>query len=320
MIKVLITKESLACCTHNHSLIQMTYLNCFLLLLVAGAAAGQGGPFKVSTATFSCPELDLTDPFIEVFYPLDSPEQQTPLVSYAHGLNEGGTGPDGLVAKFTGLLSEIASYGFVVAATRSCDQGCEGPDRASLPLSPAGFGNFYFEQYRTIECAKALAGTSPVFNKTDFERVGIAGHSMGGQATMFSGADLEFAPSDYNIKAAVLHNAFGTQAEQLTVPFLAYTGTLDFTARPFMTRLFYDLATVTPRGYVEATAGTHNGLRDGDAMKEVGLFTAAFLKVQVSGERVSEAGFDYYAHIFGDEAGSLCNGGHGAMRRCEFEL
>ena len=153
----------------------MTHLIVPVLLLAVGIAAEPDGPFKVGTATFSCPELDSTDPYIEVFYPLDSPEVKVPLISFAHGLKEGGTGSDGLVAKFAGLLSEIASYGFVVAATRSCDQGCAGPDRASLLFSPAGFGNFYFEQIRTIECAKALAATSPVFNMTDFERVGIAG-------------------------------------------------------------------------------------------------------------------------------------------------
>ena len=59
---------------------------------------------------------------------------------------------------------------------------------------------------------------------------GIAGHSMGGQATLFS-SSLQNATA-YNIRTAVFHHAYTHVFPAPTVPFIVFTGEKDTTAPP----------------------------------------------------------------------------------------
>lgn len=45
------------------------------------------------------------------------------------------------------LLKGLASFGYVVAAPLSCDEGCHD-DRASLPHDPSAFAHYYKEQLK----------------------------------------------------------------------------------------------------------------------------------------------------------------------------
>jgi hypothetical protein len=63
------------------------------------------------------------------------------------------------------------------------------------------------QQLKALEWARAAAknGSDPLLSKIDLTiGTGIAGHSMGGQATLFSSA---YGTKDHDIKAAVMHHA-----------------------------------------------------------------------------------------------------------------
>ena len=57
------------------------------------------------------------------------------------------TGGDINIYAYHPLLYEIASYGYIVAATRACTFGCT-QDRVNLPLDPPGFGTYYQQQLK----------------------------------------------------------------------------------------------------------------------------------------------------------------------------
>ena len=115
-----------------------------------------------------------------------------------------------------------------------CDVGCV-TDCASLQHDPPCFGNYYQRQLDAITWAQQeLFLNTPLYDAeplplVDFSHgVGIAGHSMGGQATLFSSA--YFNTSAHDIRAAVLHHAYSHTFPAPTVPYLVFTGAEDTTA------------------------------------------------------------------------------------------
>ena len=155
--------------------------------------------------TFTYTALDVTDRGIEAVYPLLNSEQaaagvQFPVIAYAHGYGDGG---DHVMGHYTGathpLLEELASWGYVVLAPRSCDEGCLLSCK-SLPLDPPCFGHYYHQQLMTVDWARSPASASLPINAS---LVAVAGHSMGGQATLFSAA---YNATTHGIKAAALHH------------------------------------------------------------------------------------------------------------------
>ena len=120
--------------------------------------------------------MDRSDRMIDAVYPMTSRDADAlfPLVSFAHGFAEGGKG---VMEAYGPLLSEIASWGFVVVATRACTAGCADCAFTSV-LDPPCFGHFYKQQLKAIEWAKFHANGTllPVDRHAG---VSIAGHSMG---------------------------------------------------------------------------------------------------------------------------------------------
>ena len=129
--------------------------------------------------------LDSSDQTVDVFYPSQLKEEvgrgegnhhggsvspffgiatdgkrQFPLVAFAHGWNGGG---DLNIYSYYPLLSELASYGYVVAAVRACNLGCLDHPR-NLPFDPPGFGDYYKQQLGVIEFVRRRA------------RLGVCGH------------------------------------------------------------------------------------------------------------------------------------------------
>lgn len=68
------------------------------------------------------------------------------IVRYAHGFGDGG---DHVMGHYTGtthpLLEELASWGYVVLAPRSCDEGCLLSCK-TLRDDPPCFGRYYEQQ------------------------------------------------------------------------------------------------------------------------------------------------------------------------------
>jgi hypothetical protein len=92
------------------------------LLLRAAAAPPRVGPWPTAQASYKVPALDSTDPSMWVHFPVcnvsDCPK--FPLIAYVHGA----AGGDIDIVGYWNHFSQLASYGFVVAAPDSCDVGC----------------------------------------------------------------------------------------------------------------------------------------------------------------------------------------------------
>jgi predicted dienelactone hydrolase len=185
----------------------MRSLAVFSICALALGATPAKGPYTAVSSTFSSATLDSSDRHIAVFAPkadAASAGKTFPLISFAHGLNSGNPATD-----YKKLFEAVVSFGYVIAAPMACNSGCKD-DTASLRGDPKGFAHFYKQQLLTIEWAKAQA-TEPK-NPTFYKRldlshgVGIAGHSMGGQATVFSSSYGN--ATSHNISAAVMLHAF----------------------------------------------------------------------------------------------------------------
>jgi hypothetical protein len=174
------------------------------LVTTAAAIGYPQGPFTTAHKTFTYSELDVTDRGIEAVYPSGSlaAGKRFPVIAYAHGFGDGG---DHVMGHYTGpthpLLEELASWGYVVLAPRSCDEGCLLSCK-SLKDDPPCFGHFYHQQLLTIDWARSPAAANSGL-PINTSLVAVAGHSMGGQATLFSAA---YNATSHGIKAAALHH------------------------------------------------------------------------------------------------------------------
>eukprot|EP00948_MAST-09A_sp_MAST-9A-sp1_P004238 g4238.t1 len=229
-------------------------ITCTLLVIlceiVSASSLPDTGPYKTKRTEIKLDVLDSTDPRLDVYAPIEAGNKTFPLLVYSHGAGGGGQ-IDWLA--YIPLLSKIASYGFVVTSTRSCNEGCHD-DCKSLDHDPSCFGNFYKEKYKIIEWSKNK--TSPIYSLIDHNiGIGIAGHSMGGQATVFAGSYQN--ASEHNIKAAVLHHPYTHELPQINVPFLAMTGTDDSVADPSWCQTLFDKSVVRNRGFINKNKANH---------------------------------------------------------------
>jgi alpha-beta hydrolase superfamily lysophospholipase len=250
-----------------------------------------------------------------VFYPVikgTAADGKTfPLIVYAHGDDSGDPG-----AHYKPLFEGLNSFGYIVAAARACNTGCKD-DHANLPLDPGGFGHYYKEQLKVIQYAKQQANLSDaIFSQVNLTNgVGIAGHSMGGQSTVFASS---YANATQNgITAAVMHHAYTHSYPAPTIPFLAMTGTSDLIASHKMTENYYHAQDACPtKGLVNKIGATHSE-PDVEAFNEyLPQFTAAWFKIHLD-KMPNDFGIDFDNMIYGTDSSSLCNGGDGNMKECE---
>ena len=303
-----------------------------LLLLTAAALASSSsptptpnswgtGPLPTNYTSFKVSQMDTTDQWIDVYYPTptNSTNRTYPLLSYAHGL--AGGGPIDSIA-YQPILESMASYGFILIFTRACNIGC-ADKCTTLPDDPFCFGHFYYEQLKQIEWAKnsSINVNTPghsIMKKINHKvGYGVVGHSMGGQATLFSSSYKNATAN--NIKAAVMQHAYTHQYPSPTIPFLAFTGALDDVAPPSMTHNFFDAAAASGqapnRALVNKKYATHLEPINWEAYANVGKFSAAWFKLHL--ELVNEQdGINYELLIYGNGTDSLCGGGDGLMVDC----
>lgn len=92
-----------------------------LLLALAICNPAPRGGYRVKKATYEVATLDKTDPQVWVHWPEQREEGETfPMVAYNHGAGGGGIA----ILGYAELFEQIASYGIIVIATRSCMLGC----------------------------------------------------------------------------------------------------------------------------------------------------------------------------------------------------
>lgn len=180
----------------------------------------------MANVTMFNPAMDSSDRHVDVFFPAEAGSY--PLIAYAHGL-------DNRPSDYTRLFRGLVSFGFVVACHRACHTGCHD-DKSSLPLDPDGYAHYYKQQLLVIEWARqqAAGNSSSVFaQKVNFTQgVAAAGHSMGGQSTVFCSSYRN--ASAVGIAAMVTHHAYTHQHPAPTVPFLLMTGKKDDVAAAMM--------------------------------------------------------------------------------------
>lgn len=265
-------------------------------------------------AFLDVPGLDSTNKGVGVWYPVGPPGQKFPFVAYAHGDTLGGVG---LRGDYGDMFNRLASFGYIVAAHAACNDGCS--DGATLPLDPHGFKNYYLQQLRLIDWAKtqqAIGQTVP-FTTLNFDvGVGVAGHSMGAQSTLYSSSVFGVG---HNVAAAVMHHAYTHSYPAPRVPFLAFTGSNDGIAPPFMTDGYYNATGAhSTKGFVNKLFSDH--FEPNNAFPTynpyLAQFTAAWFKIHLD-KTPKEGTIDWDDMIFGSSSNSLCSGGDGRMWHCE---
>jgi len=304
-------------------------MKCASALLLATAVDAALGPYEPARKFYDVENLDGSKSGqIDVYYPSNAKEgEKFPLISYAHGAAGGGKLD---ILGYYQLFNDIASYGFVVAAPNACNIGCS--DKVMHPYAdcnPAaqatrgGWSTWFGQIFKTIEWTQnqTAAGDSILSIVNHDVGYGIAGHSMGGQATTWAAHD--DCAARWNIKAAVNHHGAGGQIKKeqgavniTKTPFAAYTSSGDGCCEE-PTVVDYDNARVTPKVLRDLTGFSHL-----EPVLEPGLgynpqlatYTAAFMKIYLAPE--AEDFNTFHDMIFNEDSENhICKSQN--MTRCE---
>lgn len=236
------------------------------------------------------------------------PTDRFPIIAYAHGAGAGGA----LMNVYDTHFHWLASYGFVVVAPDSCTLSCGDPMNGGWEL-------FKYEQLRGVDFARnkteSGAADAPWARHVDWDNgIGVAGHSMGGTATLLSSfaADAE----RYRVRAAAYHQGMALppfvtlDPSRVTVPLIAFTGGLDVVVTPAQVREIYaqvphpkTFRDQVGTGHMEPCLPTPN--------HALAAHTAAFFKIWIYGEHRGE----YHEQIYGSGPDSVCS--YAEMRECE---
>jgi predicted dienelactone hydrolase len=97
------------------------HILCFAYLVVLCTAQPTSGPYDTASTDFEVAAFDSSDQNLWVIYPSNATAgTKFPLISYAHGMAGGGQLD---ILGYTALFNQLASYGFIVAAPKSCNEG-----------------------------------------------------------------------------------------------------------------------------------------------------------------------------------------------------
>jgi len=298
--------------------------------LASAAVPGPEGPYTTGFKQYKVPQLDAAGGHqkMDVYYPTDAqPGETFPLISYSHSMLGGSFGPVAYQRVLYGkLFPQLASHGFILVCPEDCNaDGCgdkvNAPytDCAGLPpVSPDGWASYYGEQLKSIEWARNQTELGDeIFSMLDVDAgVGIAGHSMGGQATALSS---HFACTEkWNIKAAALHHSangdtpIGNLGVNISVPLAAFgsTGDASCTAE---TKAMFEQSTAYPKIFRNEKGFSHLEPMTLNYNPPIATMTAAWFKVHLKGDES-----DYYNLIFDESAStSFCN--YAEMEECRIE-
>ena len=168
----------------------------------------QTGPLEVKH--FSC-EADETLKEHIVYYPsqFESSDKKYPVIFSLNGTGVAGS-------KYTSVFEHFASWGFIVL-------GNEDPS--------TGFGTTADKMYDFLSAQNADV-SSPLYNKVDFDNIGLIGHSQGG-AGVFSALSIVETSDKYKTGVALSPTHEETahaftwmyDLEKISVPVLMMAGT-----------------------------------------------------------------------------------------------
>ena len=286
------------------------------------------GPYNTTSAIFSASVFDSSDARVWAWWPTSGAAGEAfPLVPYLHG----GLGGGDLIAAYTPLFSQLASWGLVVLAPLGCSLGCNDAANSSrwtacgglLPLRPTDmpWGAYYGEALKAIDWARNLSAApragAPFALIDHGAGYGVAGHSLGGQSAAVAATG--DCPAAWSVKTVVLHHpasgntSSGNIGRNMSVPVSIFTSS-------------GDAGWPSARGYMDAFASRGDGLASA-YRDEVGwghleavlwpptenpllaTYTAAWLAVFLRGDRGVS-----YQRVFGSGADALCT--HAPMVEC----
>jgi dienelactone hydrolase len=240
---------------------------------------------SVTKETIKTPKWKCDGPSEAMVY---SPKEsgKFPVISFAHGWTAGGNKVDADYGPK--LLEPLAAAGYVVIATMD---------------APSNYCEYETEDQIT---SLGLALSHPKADSS--QPTGIAGHSMGGHATVYSSGN-SHAVQKYNIAAAVaLHPAFFPFV-QPTVPIFYATGSADTIVKPSGVKGIYEI-TKGSKVFAEIKGATHLepntlGGRNRWTPYVINMFNC-WIKEQ-----------DYDCDkIYGNKSGDLCNNPNVPMSDC----
>lgn len=208
-----------------------------------------------------------------------------PLLSFAHGT---GVAP----ASYDALLTQVASYGYIIVAIGSC------------PFAECT--NEYLDQLHAIDAVQDGTATNkpddgqPIaaLKGASFKKVGIFGHSMGGGATCCSAS-----VGGHGIAAGVALHPSGSpycpSGDSPRAPMLFMGGTKD-TLTPSKSVVYPHYKNApSPKAYINVAGATHTETLNDKPYME-GLWTARWFDCHL---KVSSDVCDYY---FADSTTGLC--------------
>jgi len=240
--------------------------------------------------------------------------EKFPLIVYAHGAAGGGVD----MIAYEKHIGDLASYGYVVIAPKSCFMGCSPPKEEELGEELGCYKqwpSFVHENARAVDWAKNQT-IGPLASMIDWNAgVGVAGHSMGGEAVSQM-ASKEFAEK-YNIKAAVCEHCLMCikTGDIVSTPAMYMTGTLDNEVTPRKVKKAFTSDTVVPKSYRNQDGKGHLEMLNLEVQYNpaVASHAAAFFNVWLKGDKDV-----YYNQVYGTGADSFC--GYGRMKECEHAM
>lgn len=198
----------------------------------------------VKVGGYVCGEYRFLHEDARVFYPDAPAGAKFPLISFAHGYNNGGAKAYDSYSK---MLTDITASGYVVIVFKD----------AAFPLECS---EEWKDQMRSIEWAQ----TSNFSSSIDFtKKTGVLGHSMGGGATYHS-AGQAAAVKKYNIGAAVaLHPEITSPWPFLPVtnslvPIFFGSGSDDKVVAPDSVKSAYSQTEHVAKIFAEIDGATHD--------------------------------------------------------------
>lgn len=250
----------------------------------------------------------------EIAFPKNaSASDKFPLIIYAHGAAGGGVD----MLAYGKHLGDIASYGFVVVAPKSCFMGCSPPAEESLNSSLGCYKkwpSFVYENTRAIEFSKN--STDEWASMIDWQAgVGTAGHSMGGEVVSQM-ASQDFA-STYNVKAAVCQHCLMCikTGDLVSTPAMYFTGTTDYEVTPKKVKKAFTADKVSPKSYRNQKGKGHLEMLNLEINYNpaIASHTAAFFNVWLKGDKGN-----FYEQVYGKGKDSFC--GYADMKECEHNM
>ena len=113
---------------------KMNLINLLIIVISIHVSASlpDYGPYTVKHKTYVLNFMDETDKNVDIYSPVME-SKKFPFIVYSHGAYGGG---DIDYAAYIPLLESVASYGFIVAAPRSCSVGCSWKNCKTLENDP----------------------------------------------------------------------------------------------------------------------------------------------------------------------------------------